>query len=711
MFVIAWLEGWDKRRIKFTVDKDKIDDADLTWFRVIVTLSSTQMEKVFDELTSDANRFKIAFTKADGETQLYAEIEKWDTANQKVIIHVSRDGWVISNTEDTIFYMYYDKDHEDNTTYIGILPTLIDAGSEAINRGTSVYGNRTYIVFDNPADFAGKITSVAIYADSDMVSAKVATFYRPDPDNFPAKFTARAVSGNLGAVAAGLQNFTVNLDVVAGDYIGIYFTDSYDYIDVSFGTGIGFAFLAGDQTTCINTTFDIASYTNHTMSLYAKGGIITVGTNVWDSNSKMVQHMVDVNTSKIGDSTLNNNNGTKKGAGEPASATGKVGLAQNFDGVNDYIAISDSADWDFGTGDFTISLLARFTSHITIQTLISNYLNSTTGWTLQRKSDTDKLAFCYGDSILITETFIPNNDQWYYLEVTRIGTSLSLFVDGTQLGDSVNNSTNITGSTAVLGIGYLPLGAGLQFFNGIIDEVHVSKGTGRSAGWIKADYNSLFDTLITYGSEETGATILEFSETLSIVDTMATSGTLAKIETLSIVDSWSGLLTFFETLSIADSKSLTGTLNLAETLGIADSATFQCIKTFYETLSIIDTITTSGSLNLAETLSIADSWTVLKTFFETLSIADTVTMGGTLNVSEIISIIDSFIRWIKHPIYTEPTKGQPVYTKPPKPNISWTEPAKSNPIYTKPAKSNPIYTEPTKGQPVYTEPTKEIRLD
>ena len=36
---MAWLEGWDKRRIKFTVDKDKIDTADLTHFRVVVTLS------------------------------------------------------------------------------------------------------------------------------------------------------------------------------------------------------------------------------------------------------------------------------------------------------------------------------------------------------------------------------------------------------------------------------------------------------------------------------------------------------------------------------------------------------------------------------------------------------------------------------------------------------------------------------------------------
>ena len=115
---MAWLSGWDKR-IKLTIDQTKIDTQDLTWFPVTVFLSPTHGDCVFDELAADANRFKIAFTKADGETQLYGEIEKWDDANESAVIHVSRDGWVISNTVNTDFYMYYDKDHADNTTYIG----------------------------------------------------------------------------------------------------------------------------------------------------------------------------------------------------------------------------------------------------------------------------------------------------------------------------------------------------------------------------------------------------------------------------------------------------------------------------------------------------------------------------------------------------------------------------------------------------------------
>ena len=40
--------------------------------------------------------------------------------------------------------------------------------------------------------------------------------------------------------------------------------------------------------------------------------------------------------------------------------------------------------------------------------------------------------------------------------------------------------------------------------DGIIDELRVS-GSQRSAAWIKATYNSLWDSLLTYGDEETEA--------------------------------------------------------------------------------------------------------------------------------------------------------------------------------------------------------------
>ena len=725
---MAWLDGWDKRRIKFTVDETKIDTADLTWFRVIVTLSSTQMVKVFAELTSDANRFKIAFTKADGTTELYAEIERWDTANQKVIIHVSKYDWVIFYTENTDFYMYYDIDHADNIDYIGdrISNISIDVGSACIDRAVGQDGNYTFIDLANPVDYTGKITNVAIYAVAghNMTSVKVATFYSTGGNNY----TARDVSADLGTVVGGsVQNFAVNLNVVAGDVIGIYF-DAAGWIELSTSLGSGIVYLEGDQTACVDETFTLLA--NYAISLYGIGGTALSGVNVWDTNVKMIQHMVDKTTSTVLDSTSNANNGTKKGAGEPASGTGKIGLGQTFDGANDYINVASSASLNAIT-NFTLSLWCKGNTDSSF--FISKFADANVRFYGYCVATTKKASICVKDGTpdateRLESTSALSNTEWSQLTFVANGTTIKLYFNGVEEDTSTLAYSFAEQTGRALEIGGTTFWG--VYWNGGMDEVQLSS-VARTAGWIKANYHSENDTLIAYGSEETGAIILEFSETLSIADTKTTSGTLAKaetlsivdtkitsgslgfIETLNIVDSWSGLLTFFETLSIADSKFLTGTLDLTETLEITDLAVYQCIKTFYETLSIIDSKVTSGSLSFAETLSIVDSWTVLKNFYETLSITDTVAMGGTLNVSEIISIIDSFIRWIEHPIYTEETKSDVSWTKEAKPaGISATEEEKPTISWSKEIKPDGISAiEETKGTISYEEETKKIKLD
>ena len=167
-----WLsDEWDKR-IKLTVDNTKIDAA-LSHFPVTVILSSTHGDCVFDELTQDANRKKIAFTKSDGTTQLYGEIEKWDDANESAIIHVSLSGWSLSSSADTDFYMYYDVDHADNDTYIGDIDStpghsvwdsnfkfvchMVDETTSAVKDSTSNGNDGTKKAANEPIEAVGKI--------------------------------------------------------------------------------------------------------------------------------------------------------------------------------------------------------------------------------------------------------------------------------------------------------------------------------------------------------------------------------------------------------------------------------------------------------------------------------------------------------------------------------------------------------------------------
>jgi len=120
---MAWLGTWAKRR-EITVSNTNID-SNLTHFPLLLSLStsagtgSTDISSIFDELTSDANRKKIAVTKSDGTTQIYAEIEKWDDANEKAWLWVSKSDLVLSSSGTTTLYLYYDSSQSDNTTYIG----------------------------------------------------------------------------------------------------------------------------------------------------------------------------------------------------------------------------------------------------------------------------------------------------------------------------------------------------------------------------------------------------------------------------------------------------------------------------------------------------------------------------------------------------------------------------------------------------------------
>jgi len=138
---MAFLTGWDKR-IKITADNTVVD-SDLSHFPLTVRLGTAvgigdvDTSCVFDELTSDANRKKIAVTKADGETQLYVEIEQWDDANEKAVLHCGITGDTLSSASDTEYYLYYDVDHADNTDYVGdtnsvVAESVWDANFEAV---------------------------------------------------------------------------------------------------------------------------------------------------------------------------------------------------------------------------------------------------------------------------------------------------------------------------------------------------------------------------------------------------------------------------------------------------------------------------------------------------------------------------------------------------------------------------------------------------
>jgi len=95
----------------------------------------------------------------------------------------------------------------------------IDIGSEATDRASSTSAVYTSINKDNPANSDGLISSVEIWANTNLTGCKVGIFYKTNGNTLKCRSAT-----TIGAVTAGSkQTFSgLSLEVRAGDYIGLY---------------------------------------------------------------------------------------------------------------------------------------------------------------------------------------------------------------------------------------------------------------------------------------------------------------------------------------------------------------------------------------------------------------------------------------------------------------------------------------------------------
>jgi len=151
-----------------------------------------------------------------------------------------------------------------------------------------------------------------------------------------------------------------------------------------------------------------------------------------------------------------------------------------LDGAGDFITFPDSADWDFGTADFTIEFTVDFDAISTAQTFMGNYLTGAgddKGISVEIDAS-NNIRVLNGDSVLYSEAWAGAAiNTTFFILVSRSGTDLRVFIDGVQLGSTVVDSTNFTGSVQPWRIGTLDGAA--QFVGGNMGSVRITKGVAR----------------------------------------------------------------------------------------------------------------------------------------------------------------------------------------------------------------------------------------
>ena len=222
--------------------------------------------------------------------------------------------------------------------------------------------------------------------------------------------------------------------------------------------------------------------------------------NVWESSFKGVWHLNETSggIGSIEDSTSNNNVGTDYG-NPTFNSTGVINSAISFDGVNDFINMSNSANLQF-TSSLTIEAwinLGSFGSGSDVDIILRKGEANPNDYQLAVHDQKLELAIEENDGGGLNGLTSLSAVTWYYVVGTWDGSTRKVYLNGSEDGSGLKTG-NIIPDTRALYIGGR---SGTDLSTGTIDEVRASNNL-RSAAWIKASYESETDDLIDFGSEE-----------------------------------------------------------------------------------------------------------------------------------------------------------------------------------------------------------------
>ena len=144
-----------------------------------------------------------------------------------------------------------------------------------------------------------------------------------------------------------------------------------------------------------------------------------------------------------------------------------------FDGTGDYLNVPSNSALNFGTGDFTVEAWVNLTGVVTDSFIISatgaggfffGWNNTVGGFGWGRNA----IAWDY------QPTGTTRLNQWQHVAVSRSGTSMRLFVNGSQVGTTQTNSTSYDMSLTSTTIG----SQGTSYYwTGYITNLRAVKGT------------------------------------------------------------------------------------------------------------------------------------------------------------------------------------------------------------------------------------------
>jgi hypothetical protein len=276
--------------------------------------------------------------------------------------------------------------------------------------------------------------------------------------------------------------------------------NTWNHIAVTRSAGTSFLFLNGQQVATVNTQSGAMYYNaSAVFSVGREAGFSTSYVPGYISSARVVKGTA-VYTSTFtppttpltaisGTSLLLNftnagmydaaakNNMTSVGSAQASTTQAKWSpTSLKLSGGTDALTMPSSSNFNFGSDDFTIEAWIYVSSYVSNSAVISK---GAFGPFLIFIGSSSEIAFyssTNGSSWAVTDlrfATAPATNTWHYIAVTRSGTTVRTFFNGT-----LANSTTLTGAV-VSNATDISVGRYSSSFNGYIQDLRVTKGVAR----------------------------------------------------------------------------------------------------------------------------------------------------------------------------------------------------------------------------------------
>ena len=287
--------------------------------------------------------------------------------------------------------------------------------------------------------------------------------------------------GNNTWLAVGTNSTVLAKSTDGSNWSSVTMPTSAAWTGIAYGAGY-WVTVASGGTTAQYSNSDGSSWKASTLPVsggwnsvaYGNGNFVTIDPTAYGTN---VSYSSDFGktwtlSSLAGDKVL-----TASGTAQLNTTTKKFGsssLALDGSALTN-ISAASHADYGYGSGDFTVEMWVNGTSFSNAPGLFDQRSTASEIAILLDISISGMLRLYINGSYVITANTAISTGTWTHVAISRVSGTTRMFIGGTLQTTTYSDSNNYAAKPIVLGSYY----TNSSYLTGYIDELRISKGTGR----------------------------------------------------------------------------------------------------------------------------------------------------------------------------------------------------------------------------------------